>query len=660
MRKFANVLKYLLGIHISALVVFTIIRVILFTSAHDMLGTGVAPDSEWNNVLIAFIKGLWFDNVIACYIAIVPVAMYVIAIILNLSVRPLVRISNIWFSILYSVAFLISAANIPYFKYFFTPINSSIFEWFEYGSTTLAMAVGEVSYLGYILLFILLSIIYTVVVVLLGKGLVHSIKRSDEHRSLPEFVLVTFLCIIVSYSCFIGMRGRFGYNPIKVSQAYFCRNPFLNQLGLNPVHYLLYSYIDMSRSENRYISLTDSDEAAKYLEDYMSGKAVDEQPVSDTITADSLFSGSLAQNRGKNLVFVIMESMSANFMERFGGTNRVTPFLDSLWNESLSFPNFYSAGVHTNHALFSSLYSYPALMRRNLMKGSVIPTYEYGLPQKMLKAGYTTAFFMTHESQYDNMNGFFRTNGYEEIYAEENYPASEVVNGFGVPDAFLFDYALPVLNSYAAQDKPFFATILTISNHPPYIIPEWFTPQNSEDEYAIVEYADHCLENFFNRAKQEPWFDNTVFVFMGDHGKIVGNSATELPESYNHVPFMIYYPGIEKREISTFAGQMDVAPTLLDIMGIESANSKFGIDLAKSYRDKIFYTSDNAIAVRDRSRLYIYLPSGEQDILYSDGAMGIESVATMDSTFAELKRFGLNMIQAAEDSMREKREIGNE
>ena len=123
---------------------------------------------------------------------------------------------------------------------------------------------------------------------------------------------------------------------------------------------------------------------------------------------------------------------------------------------------------------------------------------------------------MTHESQYDNMNGFFRTNGYEEIYAEENYPASEVVNGFGVPDAFLFDYALPVLNSYAAQDKPFFATILTISNHPPYIIPEWFTPQNSEDEYAIVEYADHCLENFFNRAKQEPWFDNTVFVFIHD------------------------------------------------------------------------------------------------------------------------------------------------
>ena len=169
----------------------------------------------------------------------------------------------------------------------------------------------------------------------------------------------------------------------------------------------------------------------------------------------------------RNVVMVLMESMSASLMQRFGQSERLTPYLDSLYRESLSFANFYSAGNHTNHGLYATLYSFPSVMKRNAMKGSVIPTYS-GLPTVLRDNGYDTMFFMTHESQYDNMNAFFRTNGYEEIYSQENYPADKVVNGFGVQDDYLFSYALPVLNRHAATGKPFFATLLTISNHPPY------------------------------------------------------------------------------------------------------------------------------------------------------------------------------------------------
>lgn len=262
---------------------------------------------------------------------------------------------------------------------------------------------------------------------------------------------------------------------------------------------------------------------------------------------------------------------------------------------------------------------------------------------------------MTHESQYDNMNGFFRTNGYEDIYAEENYPASKVVNSFGVADDYLFEYALPVLNGYAESYKPFFATILTISNHPPYVLPDWFKAKNSEMEYAIVEYADHCIAEFFKKAQTEPWFNETIFVFMGDHGKVVGNSMSEMPESYNHVPFMIYYNGVEPREMCGFAGQMDVTPTLLDILGVEHKNSSFGLDLMQVEREQIFYTSDNAIGARDSNRLYIYMPQGEKELYYNLTEQGIVPVIQSDSAFSELKRYGLSMIQATEDYMKAKR-----
>ena len=94
---------------------------------------------------------------------------------------------------------------------------------------------------------------------------------------------------------------------------------------------------------------------------------------------------------------------------------------------------------------------------------------------------------MTHESQYDNMNGFFRTNGYDEIYAQEDYPSDKVVNSFGVQDDFLFEYALPVLTRTYEEGVPFFATLMTVSNHPPYVIPSSFLPRSTDTEKQIVE-----------------------------------------------------------------------------------------------------------------------------------------------------------------------------
>ena len=155
------------------------------------------------------------------------------------------------------------------------------------------------------------------------------------------------------------------------------------------------------------------------------------------------------------------------------------------------------------------------------------------------------------------------------------------MNSFGVQDDFLYDYAIPVLNQRAATGEPFFATLLSISNHPPYVIPPFFHPKTSEPETQIVEYADWALRKFFEEARKQPWFDNTIFVLEGDHGKLVGDAECELPESYNHIPLMIYSSRIQPEEKTTFGGQVDIQPTILGLLNIDYLQNKFWSGLAE-------------------------------------------------------------------------------
>lgn len=138
-----------------------------------------------------------------------------------------------------------------------------------------------------------------------------------------------------------------------------------------------------------------------------------------------------------------------------------------------------------------------------------------------------------------------------------------MVNHFGVPDDYLFSYALPVLRKHAASGRPFFATLLTISNHPPYVVPAQFQdPQLSPDQ-QIVRYADHCIGAFMQAVSHEPWAKNTLFVFLGDHGKLIGQADCELPESFNHIPLIMHASWLKPQERTQFAGQVDVAPTIM-------------------------------------------------------------------------------------------------
>lgn len=649
-KRFLLSLGWLISLHVLTLVFLSLFRLVEYLALSGMVADASASS------LPAFVRGVWFDNVIVCYMSVLPVALTLLAATIGKTSHIIRRCVEWWYGILGCTALMVSAANIPYFAYFFKNINSSIFEWFGYAGTTAGMLVGEKSYIVYFVLYLASAASYVYLVHHISKLFHQSIRQVRESSPTPvaSYIMRVIVLSLTTGLCIFGIRGRMGYNPIKISQAYYCGDSFLNQLGINPAFNLLTSALDDMRKENRDLHLMPYPQAIALARQNLgiTGTCDSTHVLHRKIDNSSPLKSPFCQpikNDGKhrNVVVILMESMSANFLETFGNRQHLTPTLDSLYNHSLAFLNCYSAGIHTNHGMTASLYSFPALMFRNLMKGTVTPHRE-GLPTVLKSEGYNTMFFMTHEAQYDNMKAFFSTNGYNDIYSQEDYPKSEVVNSFGVSDHFLFGYALDKINRQAATHRPFFATLLTISNHPPYVVPTWFKPKSKEPETQIVEYADYCIGDFLKKASAEPWYKNTIFVIMADHGKIVGKVKGDLPQSYNHIPLIIFGPGINNMQTDKLATQVDVMPTLLSILGTSYVYDGFGTDLTRTDRNMVFYSADNQIVARTKERCFIYEPKTKRSLYYVVKP-GWELQATQQAEeYKPLRQYVFSMIQTAQ------------
>lgn len=229
------------------------------------------------------------------------------------------------------------------------------------------------------------------------------------------------------------------------------------------------------------------------------------------------------------------------------------------------------------------------------------------------------------------MDMFFSLNGYEmkNLHSRENYPPSEYVSPWGVNDGYLFKYAANTLGNNDGQ--PFFGGILTISNHPDYIIPDEFKYVSKNDSEQAVFYSDQCIKQFMDDAAKHDWFDNTIFVFVADHGRLEGQALYEMPLSFNHVPLIIYSPLFEDapKVIDTYGGQIDIFPTVMGLLNMDYENNSLGIDLMKETRPYAVFSSDDKLGCIDDNFLYCYNTLSKQEYLYDYKANNSQNVASV-------------------------------
>ena len=638
MRHFFAHLKLLLSIHVVGILFFTLFRVVLLISEYSQLSA--IPDGG-TLVFRSFLIGLWFDNVIASYISLLPCVVLLVCGLIGFYRKRIVQ-AVVWYAvILYTLSFLIFAADIPYFAEFNKHINFSIFNWAGEKSFVGEMIFKEPKYLLALLLFLLSAVAYAFILVRLRRKLYRGLNSYVMERAVPQIIIQVIVALGVLFLCIAGGRGRLAVkSPIRVGSAYFSEYHFTNQLGLNPVFYFINNAVSLSKAEKE-VDLMDNTEAVRLAQQLLGiENPSSEYPIAREVV-DTLVPSY------KNVVVILMEGMSAEALSRHGNENSRCRFLDSLSNHCYYFENCYSAGIHTMNGIFGTMFSFPAYLTQHPTKVNDVPIYQ-GFPYTLRQKGYQTAYITTHDDQFDNIGGFLRVNYVQQVMAQKDYPSGKVLSNLGVPDDYMFERGVELFNELAASGKPFFATMLTASNHSPIRIPDYYTPTPGDLKEQVLEYSDWALSRFFAMAKQQSWYDSTIFILLGDHGGVFGPQLYDISLSYNHIPLMIVSPAFEEPKVfSQPTGQIDVFPTVMGLLNQSYTNNTFGVDAIKNPRQYIYFSADNVIGCVDTTWLYVYHTEGREG-LYDYAAASVSNVIGEYPEKADsMKKYALSMTQAS-------------
>ncbi|MBQ0719893.1 MAG: sulfatase-like hydrolase/transferase [Gammaproteobacteria bacterium] len=287
------------------------------------------------------------------------------------------------------------------------------------------------------------------------------------------------------------------------------------------------------------------------------------------------------EKRDLNVVLVTVESLSAKYLGSFGDPRKLTPNLDRLRQQSLFFNNFYATGTRTTRGLEAITLSIPPTPGRSIVKRVGRESGFASLGQQLNEHGYDSVFLYGGRGYFDNMNTFFRGNGYRVV--DQDSVSQESIhfeNAWGMSDEDLYDQVLWLADDDHNSGKPFFLQVMTTSNHRPYTYPEGrIDIPSGTGRAGAIKYTDYAIGRFLDAAQDKPWFGETIFVFVADH--TAGSAGKEdLPIANYHIPLWIYAPAIlPPREIDQLSSQIDLAPTLLGLLNIDYTSTFFGYNL---------------------------------------------------------------------------------
>jgi phosphoglycerol transferase MdoB-like AlkP superfamily enzyme len=314
-----------------------------------------------------------------------------------------------------------------------------------------------------------------------------------------------------------------------------------------------------------------------------------------------------------NVMFVTVESFSAEFMTMFGNQELITPNLDTIAQRSIVFDNMYATGTRTIRGLEALTLSLPPTPGYSIVKR---PKNENQFSSGFVfrDKGYDTKFIYGGFGYFDNMNYFFANNGFNVIdRADFTDPEITFANNWGVCDGDLFNKTLKEADSSFAQNKPFFSFVMTTSNHRPFTYPDKVIdiPSHSGRNGA-VKYTDYTIAKFMRDAKNHPWFNNTIFVIVADH---CASSAgkTEIPVEKYHIPALIYAPAIFKPQVvSKLTSQIDLVPTLLGLMHFDYQTKFFGQDIFDANPERVFVGTYQKLGYFSKDELAVLAPKKDQ------------------------------------------------
>lgn len=567
------------------MVMFTLLRVALLVYNKEMI-----LDTPASTFLEAFGNGLRFDARIVVYFSI-PLLLALLSV-KAMAMRGVLRF---WLTAASSLALFLGLMEMDFYREFHQRLNGLVFQYVKEDPKT----VMSMLWYGFpVVRYLLAWAVGTVILYFAFRG-ADRVTRSSvtraaagASRSVAPWYGRAAVFVVLLLVCVVLARGTLRQGPpLRWGDAYTTDSNFANQLGLNGSLSLI------AAAKSRF-----GDDRTNIW------KATLEQPVATQTVRDMLLTehdklvdpDTAPVRRDttppeektlpiKNVVVILMESFAGHSVGALGRPGNITPYFDNLAKEGLLFERFFSNGTHTHQGMFATMACFPNLPGFEYLMQTPEGSHKLsGLPELLSARKFDDVYVYNGDFAWDNQSGFFSNQGMTTFVGRNDFVDPVFSDPtWGVSDQDMFNRGLEELKKREGKE-PFYALLQTLSNHTPYALPtplpvEPVTDRGSLNEHlTAMRYSDWALGQFFEKARKEPYFKETLFVIVGDHGFGNEQQISEMDLGRFNVPLLLIGPGIQEKfgtRTDTVGTQVDIVPTIMGRLGGEFRQQCWGRDL---------------------------------------------------------------------------------
>lgn len=574
------------------LAAFSISRILFLLFNYSSFEAAEAVD-----YLIALLHGIRFDISVLAYINSLFILLYLIPPLRNWK-----KILNALYLLTNGSVLLFNIIDIGYFPEAKKRSTLSLFG----GNNDIIS--HSLSYLEdfWILLVLFVALLLPLFRLLKNEGRIALV-------SVRNYWLHGALSLLFVGFTVIGTRGGLQLKPLQTIAASYYGNPDLAQVTLNT------PFVAMQAATQQALK------PIHFMEEPELSNYFDPKHPAATGTA-----------RRDNVVILILESFSKEFM----GDKGYLPFFDSLSSKGLFFENAFANGTRSIEALPSIFASIPSLANKAYLEMPYQDNALKALPYLLDKEGYSTAFFHGGRNGTMQFDAFCKRAGMKQYFGLNEYvglPSDIDGGGWGVFDDPFLQFSAKEMGQLP---QPFFASVFTLSTHHPYHVPESFRkryPEEQNDFHRCLRYADESLRHFFELAKQQPWYDNTLFVLVADHTAAIEDPAYNTSIGLYRIPILFYQPAgkIPTVRENRIVQQVDIMPSVLDYLQVPKPYVAFG--------ESVFQVDTNAKAVQNTGNYYQLIAKDRVLQLTEDQVLGMykwekDSIFATNEYLAEKER----------------------
>lgn len=579
-------LAYTLLSGLAIMLMLSGLRLALLMYNREMIG-----DTPTSTFVEAFFNGLRFDLRLVVYL-LIPLLLAVLSA-RAMRWRGLFRA---WLTVASSVVLLCGLMEMDFYREFHQRLNGLVFQYVKEDPKTVLSMI----WYGYpVVRYLLAWAFVTWLLSLVFKGFDRLTRPrvaapANVGRSVAPWYARVGVFVVILLIAVVAARGTLRQGPpLRWGDAYTTDSNFANQLGLNGSLTLI-AAAKSRMSEDRdniWKATLPQDQAQTTVRDMLltpHDTLVDD----DTAAVRRNFQPPQGNTLPiKNVVVILMESFAGHSVGALGAEGNITPYFDKLAQEGLLFDHFFSSGTHTHQGMFATMGCFPNLPGFEYLMQTPEGSHKLsGLPEMLSAArGYDDVYVYNGDFAWDNQSGFFSNQGMTTFIGRNDY-VNPVFSDptWGVSDQDMFNRGNEELAKRGAAGKPFYALLQTLSNHVPYALPaelpvDKVTGRGSLDLHlTAMRYSDWALGQFFEKARKEPYFKETLFIVLGDHGFGNEQQITEMDLGRFNIPLLLIGPGIQEKfgKVNhTVGSQPDVVPTIMGRLGGASQHQCWGRDL---------------------------------------------------------------------------------